>query len=56
MREMYIILSKIGWVWLAVFAVGLAVGLILQRQRRQRMAGGRGFPVVSTRNDEQKQS
>ena len=45
MRTMYIILSWIGWSWLAIAGTFLTV--VLYRQRPVRSRPGRtGFPVV----------
>lgn len=52
MKEMYIILGWIGWIWLAVAMVLAAVGLWVQhlRRRREAIKALRGFEV--TANDE----
>ena len=47
MRELYIILGRIGWVWLAVWLVLVVVGLIVQHNRRRRN-GVRGFEVTAS--------
>ena len=39
MREIYIILGKIGWTWLVVAMFLIAVGLWLQRRRRNGVRG-----------------
>jgi hypothetical protein len=49
MREMYIILGWVGWIWLPVMMTLLGVGLLVQHERRRR-AARRGFEV--TTNDE----
>ncbi len=47
MREMYIILGWIGWIWLAIVMILLPAGLWVQhlRRRRQSMTGARGVEV-----------
>ena len=45
MRELYIILGWVGWIWLAVWLVLVVVGLVVQRHRRRRN-GVRGFEVT----------
>ena len=49
MREMYVILGWVGWIWLPVMMATLGVALAVQHLRRQR-AVRRGFEV--TTNDE----
>ena len=51
MRELYVILGRLGWAWLGVWLVLVAVGLIVQRHRRWRRLspqrnGVRGFEVT----------
>ena len=45
MRELYVILGKVGWIWLGVWLVLVAVGLLVQHYRRRRN-GVRGFEVT----------
>jgi heme exporter protein D len=49
MREMYVILGWVGWIWLPVMMTALGVALWVQHVRRQK-AALRGFEV--TTNDE----
>jgi heme exporter protein D len=51
---MYIILGWIGWIWLAVVMVLLAVGLWVQhlRRRKEALRALRGFEVTS-KNEKQ---
>ncbi len=45
MREIYVILGWVGWIWLGVWLILLAVGLLVQRYRRRRK-GVREFEVT----------
>jgi hypothetical protein len=47
MRELYVILGRIGWVWFGVFWVLLALGLSMQRVYRRRRQQ-RGFEVIAS--------
>jgi hypothetical protein len=47
LRELYVILGKVGWIWLGVWLVLLAAGLLVQRWRRRRQRNGvRAFEVT----------
>ena len=47
LRELYIILGRIGWVWLGIWLVLVVVGLLVQHHRRRRN-GVRGFEVTAS--------
>jgi thiosulfate reductase cytochrome b subunit len=51
LRELYVILGRLGWAWLGVWLVLVAVGLLVQHYRRRRRVspqrnGVRGFEVT----------
>jgi hypothetical protein len=43
MREIYIILGWVGWIWLAVAMVLMSMGLLIQRVRRRNGVRGVEF-------------
>ena len=51
MREMYIILGWVGWIWLGIVMILLPAGLWIQHLRRRRK-GVRGFEVTG-KNEKQ---
>ena len=53
MKEMYIILGWIGWIWLVVAMTLIGLGLLIQHRRR-RKEQLRGFQVIH--NNDEKQS
>ena len=49
MHEIYVILGRVGWIWLGVWLVLLAGGLLVQswnRRRRRMRYEVRGFEVT----------
>jgi hypothetical protein len=44
MREMYIILGWVGWIWLGIVVILLPMGLWIQHLRRRK--GARGVDVL----------
>jgi hypothetical protein len=49
MREIYIILGKIGWIWLVVAMFLIAVGLWIQHRRRRNGVRGVEFDGKNTK-------
>jgi thiosulfate reductase cytochrome b subunit len=45
LHELYVILGEVGWIWLGVWLVLVAVGMFVQHWR-QRRNGVRGFEVT----------
>ena len=46
MHELYVILGKVGWTWLGVWLVLVAIGMFVQSRRRRRRNGMRGIEVT----------
>jgi hypothetical protein len=48
LHELYVILGKLGWTWLGVWLVLVAIGMAVQygRRRRQQRNGVREFEVT----------
>jgi hypothetical protein len=46
LHELYVILGKLGWTWLGVWLVLVAVGMAVQNRRRRQRNGVRGFEVT----------
>jgi hypothetical protein len=46
LRELYIILGRLGWAWLGVWLVLVAIGMLVQHMRRRRRNGVREFEVT----------
>jgi len=57
LHEIYVILGRVGWIWLGVWLVLLAVGLLVQnwnrRRRRRGRNGVREFDEVTVSDEKQ---
>ena len=56
MHEIYVILGRVGWIWLGVWLLLLAAGLLVQKWNRRRRRVRNGVREFEVTVSDEKQS